>query len=183
MVLIVDNTQRKMRREVKEALFSLCIPCSVTSTEKMDRYFPVGAVIATEKYIFSDVKYMAEIYNCPAYLYDENEDILSFVLKIYGERYNTSYKSFMLEFSEEELYVCRKHIRLTDTEKMIFKMLLSAEDWTSKESLALYCLKDPCADKGTISVHISNINKKVKAATGFKLIEFKRFSGYRLGLR
>lgn len=183
MLLIVDNTQRKIRREVRDALFSLCIPSAVTNTDKMDGYFPVGTVIATEKYIFSDVKYMADIYSCPAFLYDEKEDLISFALKVFKERYNTSYKSFMLEFSENELFVCKKHIRLTDTEKMIFKMLLCADDWITRESLAIYCLKDPSSDKSTVSVHISNINKKVKAATGFKLIEFKRFSGYRLGLR
>lgn len=183
MVLIVDNTQRKLRKEIRDALFSRCIPCAVTNTEKMDAFFPTRIVIATEEYLFYDVSYLADIYNCDAVLYDQNEDLLSFVLRIFSEHYNESFhKSFMLEFVDEELFVCKKHIRLTDTERMIFKMLLCSENWVTKDSLALYCLRDPSSDQGSISVHISNINKKVKAATGLKLVAFKRFSGYRLGL-
>ena len=185
MILIVDNTQRKMRKEIKDHLFSRCIPCAVTDTSRMDKYFPCDIIVVTERYILEDVKYMADIYKCPTViLYDEKEDLLSFVLRIYSEICEKQFKKgFILKFVNENLFFAGMPIRITDTQKMMVKMLSFADGWVTRESLALYCLRDSSSDTSAVSVHISNINKKVKEVTGLKLIEFKRFSGYRINVK
>ena len=182
MILIVDNTHRKMRKEIKDELFSRHIPCAVIDSERMDRYFPCDIVIATERYIFNDVKYIADIYNSSTVvLYDEKEDLLSFVLRIYDDYKAKHYKkNFALEMREMQLYFYRMPLKLTETESLIVKMLLFADEWVTRESLALYCLRDVSADTSAISVHISNINRKAKEITGLKLIKYKRFLGYRI---
>ena len=182
MILIVDNTHRKMRKEIKDELFSRHIPCAVIDSERMDRYFPCDIVIATERYIFNDVKYIADIYNSSTVvLYDEKEDLLSFVLRIYDDYKAKHYKkTFALELREMQLYFYRMPLKLTETESLIVKMLLFADDWITRESLASYCLRSQVPDVGSISVHISNINRKAKAVTGLSLIQYKRFSGYKL---
>lgn len=184
MILIVDNTQRKMRREIREYMLSRSIPCCVCDTDNADLYLPAGAVIVTEAYILSDVRYICGMNgNSPVLLCDDGNDIYKFTDDVFGEyclkRCNgkDSVRAF---FENDRLIFRSKEIYLTKTQKRIVRMLLFADDWQTGEKISAYTLKKGRSDEQSVAVHICNINRNTRAVTGAELIECRRFSGYRI---
>lgn len=183
MILIADNTERKMRNITKNALFEMCIPCAVVHTDRIDAYLPSGVIVVTERYLMSDVKYMSEMHRrSPILLYDEKSSLLDFALAAYGEycMKNTG-PGFPLSIGEDSISIRGVAIPMTKTQIRIIRMLLISSDWESGERLALYCLKKRRTPNiKSIAVHVCNINNKVKRVIGINLILKRRYSGYAL---
>lgn len=75
---------------------------------------------------------------------------------------------------------CGHVMRLTSIETFIVMCLsFSNGEWVSSGLLSDYCLNGK-ENTGSIPVHVCNINSKSKDCSLIKLIEFKRFSGYRI---
>ncbi|MBE6588339.1 MAG: helix-turn-helix domain-containing protein [Ruminococcaceae bacterium] len=184
MILIADNTDRKIRREIREWLFSLSIPCAVADTDRIDAYLPAGAVVVTEKYLLSEVEYMASLHEpSPIELYDESAAFSEFIMDVYDRHCRERCEGMgyrRLSCCDGEFLFFNKSVSMTKTEKRILRMLLFSRDWESGERLSLYCLKKQKPDLKSIAVHICNLNKKMNAACGFDMIEHRRFSGYRI---
>ena len=184
MILIVDNTYRKLPSQIREKLFCMGIPCAVTHSDGIDMFLPAGVVIVTEKYILEDVKYMAEMHTpSPVILYDEETDLFDFVYSAYCRYCKESSEGaehLRIKYDGNGFIFCSKRIHTTKTEKRMLKMLLSVPSWFLPEQISAYCLKDSKADKGIVSVHVCNLNKKTAAATGRAIIDCRRYSGYKI---
>lgn len=71
-------------------------------------------------------------------------------------------------------------MKLTVTEELVVLCLLFANgEWVSAKVLEDYCLNGK-ENTGSIPVHVANINSKSLDCSVIKLIETKRFSGYRI---
>ncbi len=87
-------------------------------------------------------------------------------------------------FAKDFIEIRGFRIELTKAEYMIFKYLMSDHGngrYLPPAVILRFCfpsnkLKD---ESGSISVHISNLNKKAREACGFGIVETMRFSGYR----
>lgn len=188
MILIVDNTQRKMRNEIREALFYESIPCAVTSSDKMDAFLPAGVILLTEAYLEADVReYLSVMHDSSLVtVLDETCDPIDFAKECYNkfcrEKCEPS-NDINIEFYGDYLTFNGVVTRLTKTEKRIVNMLLLEDRWVSGEMLSIYCVKDAslmCPDPKRIAVHVCNINKKSRTFLGEELITHRRYSGYRI---
>ena len=86
MVLIADNTERKMRNAARDALLEMGIPCAVAHTDRIeqDSYLPAGVIVVTERYLLDDVEYMSRLHRpSPIVLYNEDIPLPDFALSAY----------------------------------------------------------------------------------------------------
>ncbi len=180
MILIVDNTKRKMREKTRADLFNRGIPCVVATTESMDRFLPCDVIIVTERYIFEDAKYIADIYNSSCVILYEEKDLFDYALNIHNEKCLLKYYGRMIEYENGMFYFCSSTINFTKTEKRIIACLCCMPDWVSFEVLSAFCLKAAKNSSDSIAVHVCNINSKARKVTGHEIIECRRYCGYRL---
>lgn len=184
MILIVDNTHRKMRTEIRDLLLSRCVPCAVTNTDKLDAFLPATVIIVTEKYLYEDVKYLSDMHEySPIVVYNEKENFKEFVIAVYEEYCKNKYEakdSRRVIFDEGRYYFCSKELFMTKTEKRIIRALLSKNGWMSAEHISYYCLKGGKEDPKSVAVHICNLNNKVFGVTRHNIISCRRYSGYRI---
>lgn len=176
MILVVDNTRRKMRKEIRELLRSKGIPCAVSVSDKIDMLLPASCVVVTERYLLEDVKYMVEFHETsPVYLYDTEKSFGDFVLECVNAHVKEAPPN--MEF-EDKLYYYGTPIPLTKTELLIARFLSEVPGWHTVENIAAYCLKNGKDGANNVSVHICNINQKCKRLTNVELIDCRRYSGY-----
>lgn len=169
MILIIDNTQRKLRNELRRKYMKSGIPCVVSDLEHAVEYMPCALIQVTEKYLRDDAKLLASMYgNIPVRV---DDGVISGALGIVS----TSH----LESTETGVRFCSKRLHLTKTEKLIVNMLLMYDKGRiTSEYIAVYCMVKP--NVSSVRAHICNINSKAKRATGIELIDCRRFKGYRL---
>ena len=184
MILIADNTYRKMRVTIREKLLSECIPCAVANTDRIDAYLPAALIIVTEKYIYKDVKYLSDMHEfSPIVVFDEVGDFTEYVRSVYDTHCRGAFegeRSKRVIFDNGDYYFCSRKLYMTKTEKRILRALLSRDEWISAEHLSYYCLKRGRYDQKSIAVHVCNLNKKVRSVTGHDLILHRRYEGYRI---
>ena len=185
MILIADNTKRKIRDEIREMLLSEGIPCAVCHTDDIDRHLPAGAVVVTERYIAPDVRYMEEMHRprTPVFIFDEDRPLYSFVKEVYEEfcRKKADGEGYShVSVTDKGVIFCNCFIRTTKSELRIIRQLLSMPEWHTAEKITLYCMKNSRSDFGHAAVHISNLNRKARKASGKNLIDCKRYLGYRI---
>lgn len=192
MILIIDNTQRKFRGEIRQKFLADNIPCLVADEDQYDAYMPAAFTVVTEKYLLDDAVYMSEIYNRdPVYLYEDIKDLYNFIINTFSERYGdifgTSKISRVLTKNGEVLF-CGKPLYLTPNEHRILTMLRYAPTdretnekvYYSKEQLAAFCLEKGRSAAGAVAVHICNMNTKANKTVGADIVECRRYKGYRL---
>ena len=63
MILIIDNTQRKFRTEIRKRFLSDNIPCMVADVSQYDEYLPAPFTVVTERYLLDEVAYVAGLHN------------------------------------------------------------------------------------------------------------------------
>ena len=184
MFLIIDNTQRKMRKIIKEEMMKKNIPCVVTDLNHADLYMPIPLVIVTEKYLYEDAVYIASFYGkSPVVVWDEKTDMITFALNKYKELYDIEFANSRIHHVvniNNEFTYCGKPFKLTPSEARIINFLQYSPGWYSRETIAAYCLKNGRKDKDAVNVHICNINNKSDKLIRIKVIDCRRFSGYRL---
>ena len=185
MILICDNTKRKMRDQIRGRLLSEGIPCAVCHTDDIDRHLPAGVIVVTERYIADDVSYMADMHRprSEIFIFGEDRPIYDFV----SESYESTCKKRSLgegyshvSATDDGIVFCNRFIPMTKTEKRIVRMLMALPEWQSAEKIALYCLKDAGAEPAQVAVHICNLNKKAILSVGRGIIDCKRYLGYRI---
>lgn len=180
MILIVDNTQRKFRKNIRGDMHRKGIPCVLTDSERSAEYMPTRAVFVTEDYLLKDAKYIAGIYSVPNVRTVYPEDIENNAEAVFRDGISNEAPRLArrrIRFDGQTLCFCGKPIALTKTEKLIVSLLTLCEDWTDSEIIAAYCMKNP-DDRNSVAVHICNINSKARRATGQGLILCRRYSGY-----
>lgn len=184
MILIVDNTKRKMRSILRENLLEKAVPCALSGSDGIDICLPTAACIVTEKYLYNNVSYMTSIRSPSSLcLYSGEDEIFDLVAGVAEElllRIKEKESQYHLVFNEGEILYCGKLLCLTKTELRILRMLLLCEGWQTKDKIARYCTNDPVSDENSIPVHICNINKKATSVSGRILVEKRRYCGYRL---
>ena len=88
MILIIDNTQRKFRGEIRQRFLSENIPCLVADAAQYDAYLPAAFTLVTEKYLFEDAVYLAGIHNQdPVYLHEDVKELYNYIVNTFSERY------------------------------------------------------------------------------------------------
>lgn len=193
MILIIDNTQRKFRTDIRNMFLLKNIPCHITETGQCDEYMPVPLTIVTEQYLLDEVSYIAGVHhsNSPIYVYENLRGLYDFAVRAFSEQYGdifgTTKISRVLTRSGEILF-CGKPLYLTDSEQRILNMLKYAptdpdtkeKPYYSREQIAAFCMTDGRSAAGAVAVHICNMNNKANRATGFDIVECKRYLGYRL---
>lgn len=180
MILIVDNTQRKFRKNIRGDMHRKGIPCVLTDSERSAEYMPTRAVFVTEDYLLKDAQYIAGIYSVPNVRTVYPEDIENNAEAVFRDGISNEAPRLArrrIRFDGQTLYFCGKLIALTKSEKLIVSLLTLCEDWTDSEIIAAYCMKNP-DDRNSVAVHICNINSKARRATGQGLILCRRYSGY-----
>ena len=180
MILIVDNTQRKFRKNIRGDMHRKGIPCVLTDSERSAEYMPTRAVFVTEDYLLKDAQYIAGIYSVPNVRTVYPEDIENNAKAVFRDGISNEAPRLArrrIRFDGQTLCFCGKLIALTKSEKLIVSLLTLCEDWTDSEIIAAYCMKNP-DDRNSVAVHICNINSKARRATGQGLILCRRFSGY-----
>ena len=182
MPLIIDNTQRKFRRELRDELLKMNIPCAVSDTEHCQELLPAFTVFVTEDYIVPDVKYIADMYSSAAVVKVDPEDIPKAAIKRQYSGISAAARRIAqrrIRFDGKELVFCGKTIALTRAQRLLVSVLVLADGWTDAARLAAYCMRRT-DDTNSVCVHICNINTKAKNATGQPLILCRRYSGYRI---
>ena len=192
MILIIDNTQRKFRGEIRQRFLLENIPCLVADATQYDEYLPATFTVVTEKYLFDDAVYMAGMHNHdPVYLYEDVKNLYNYIVNTFSEQYGdifgTSKISRVLIKNGDVLF-CGKPLYLTPNEQRILTMLRYApidpttkeKIYYTKEQLAAYCLEQGRSAAGAVAVHICNMNNKANKTAGVDIIECKRYKGYRL---
>lgn len=180
MILIVDNTQRKFRKNIRGDMHRKGIPCVLTDSERSAEYMPTRAVFVTEDYLLKDAQYIAGIYSVPNVRTVYPEDIENNAEAVFRDGISNEAPRLArrrIRFDGQTLCFCGKLIALTKSEKLIVSLLTLCEDWTDSEIIAAYCMKNP-DDRNSVAVHICNINSKARRATGQGLILCRRYSGY-----
>lgn len=182
MILVVDNTRRKMRNEIYRIFYEAKIPCIVSDLDHCDYYMPAALIVVTERYLLEPVKYLAKMYdNSPVILWDEVTDFYEFVFneyqKIYGFEIFTCFRN-RVKAEGNLLYISNKRLRLTDTEHRIFNYLLYYPGYHLKDDIAKYCLKGGFNDMNAVPVHICNINNKAQRLNDRHIISVLRYKGY-----
>ncbi len=184
MFLIIDNTQRKIRKTFKEEMLKRDIPCVISDLDHADMYLPAALVIVTEKYLLEEVKYVTSFYSdVPVVLWDENIDMIEFALSHFKNIYGIEFENSKINHAVvnyREVTYCGRPIKLTRSERRILYFLMYNKGWYSSEVIAAYCLKGGRRDKGAVPVHICNLNSKAKRLTPVHIIDCRRFSGYRM---
>ena len=184
MFLIVDNTQRKIRKVLKSKLSSLDLPVVLADLAHADLYMPCSLIIVTEKYLVKEVEYIASMYGKPpVVLWDDSIDFVEFVFGEYKRLYNKEVLvdfAYNLSIDGRFLVGNRRIVRISKTEKRILYFLLYNNGWYEKELVARYCLADGIKSIDSLPVHISNLNTKINKATvrNSNLIKTKRYVGY-----
>lgn len=179
MILIVDNTQRKFRKNIRGDMHRKGIPCVLTDSLRCAEYMPTRAVFVTEDYLLKDAQYIAGIYSVPYVRTVYPEDVGQTAEAVFRDGISneaTRLARRRIRFDGQTLCFCGKPIALTKAEKLIVSLLTLCEGWTDSEIIA-YCMKNP-DDRNSVAVHICNINSKARRATGQGLILCRRFSGY-----
>jgi len=173
-----------MRKEVRVALLKKGIPIAVTDTDRIDAYLPAGVVVVTEEHLMSDVKYMSAMHeHSPIILFEDMKNLVSFADEIYDKYCNDKHDEkgrFNLLYKDSAFYLGALRIAFTKTEARILRMLMCAKGWESAERISLYCFNKQAVNIPCVAVHICNINKKLRALTGFDVIQKKRYYGYRI---
>ena len=180
MILIVDNTQRKFRKNIRGDMHRKGIPCVLTDSLRCAEYMPTRAVFVTEDYLLKDAQYIAGIYSVPYVRTVYPEDVGQTAEAVFCDGISneaTRLAHRRIRYDGQTLYFCGKPISLTRTEKLVVSLLTLCEGWTDSEIIAAYCMKNP-DDRNSVAVHICNINSKARRATGQGLILCRRFSGY-----
>lgn len=180
MLLIIDNTQRKFRKNIRENMHRRGIPCALTDSDRCAEFMPARAVFVTEDYLLKDAEYIAGIYSVPHVLTVHPEDIESTAVRIFPENLSREQPRLSrrrIRYDGKDLYFCGKSLALTKTEKLIVTLLTLCNGWTDASIIAAYCMKNT-GDANSVAVHICNANAKALRATGQKLILCRRFSGY-----
>ena len=186
MILIVDNTHRKMCAEIRRSLLHDGIPCVVCDVDHCDEYMPIPLTIVTERYIMEDVDYISGFHGNPkAVLYDESVDFEDFVRNsfqsVYGDVYKKS-KISRVKTTGDQLLFCGRPIHLTPVEKRILNLLQYAPRWYDRKEIANYCLSKGKNAAPSVNVHVCNMNTKANNIAGENIIECRRYSGYRLNM-
>jgi hypothetical protein len=84
-----------------------------------------------------------------------------------------------IRFINDVFYFYGNPIPLTDLETSIVKLLTICHgNYFTAEEIAAFCLEHGGA--GTVPVHISHINGKNKASRNDRIIESRRYCGYRV---
>ena len=168
MILIIDNTRRRLREELRHEYLKRMIPCVLSDLDHCAEYMPCSAVQVTEKYLLKDAAFVADMHGVTDVYCSEN--VLEFAVP---------HREHMLLSSNGVVY-CSKSIYLTKTERLIVRLLLFAvKGSVMPETVRAYCMSGS-AKLSSVCAHISNINKKAVSATGIPLIDCRRFEGYRL---
>lgn len=192
MILIIDNTQRKFRTEIRKRLLSDNIPCVVADLSQYDEFLPAPFIVVTERYLLDEVAYLAGMHNqAPICLHEDVRDMYTYIvnafLERFGDIFGTSKIARVLTKNGEVLF-CGKPLYLTKSESRILNMLKYAPTdpvtgekvYYSREQLAAYCMTDGRSAAGAVAVHICNMNQKANKIAGFDIVECKRYLGYRL---
>lgn len=182
MFLIVDNTRRKIKKQIQMKFNELNLPYIMTDLDHCDLYMPAAIIIVTERYLLEPVKYLAKMYDdSPVYLWDEETDFCEFAFNVYEECYGVKIlegKRRVIKIEEGRITCLNRRLRLTKTEQKIIYYLFYFEGYHLKEEIAKYCLQNGEKDMNSIPVHICNINNKSKRMTNHKIILMTRYKGY-----
>lgn len=184
MILIVDNTRRKIRKELKDLFFKNCVPCHIVHSDKMTFFMPTHYVMPTEEYLIRDIKYCSDMFSEQEVVeYDESVPLITYCTEILNNTFLCKYKNYRcknIRIIDGKIWFCGKNIRLTKTERRIFNMMLYSNEYYSADIIGAFCLSENARNhEGTIKVHIHNINKKALYLTGHKLIAHRNYKGYK----
>lgn len=186
MILIVDNSERKYIGQTRNAILAKGIPCAASRiVDSLDLLFPARLCIVTERYLLEDVKLMASFHQKKTCikLIEETKNFADLVLSEYEKFYREDMESALkarLTFHNRSLGYCGMYTSLTMSEMRIMNLLIASRDYCSWEMINGYCLKGKKNNQGSVAVHISNINAKIRKMFSEDIVECKRFQGYRL---
>lgn len=165
MLLIIDNTKRKLREKLRAAYLKNGIPCALTDMKHAADFLPCAMIQVTERYLYDDAVFLASMYGKIPVTVSENVEAVGIVSVPH------------IRMFPRGVCYCSKNLYLTKTERLIVNMLLLYDaDRVPIPLAALYCMKVP--KPASLCVHVCNINAKAKRATGIDLIDCRRYSGY-----
>lgn len=184
MVLIVDSTRRKIFSSIREELLDEGIPCAVADVGGAVDLLPCETVLVAEAYLLEDVQYICSIIpgaNIELCVDEKRlSDTARFLFYVSFGKFQDVRASVCRSADDNSFAIYSKPVYFTKTEKLIITMLLLSSEWKNAECIAAYCKRKGRNDRGSIGVHICNINKKTRAAVGRDIIECRRFMGYRI---
>lgn len=202
MVLIVDDSVKRRKYELRNLLYYAGIPCAVVNSEQLRDCSPARMTVtfaenetqlsitsiragATDYIVVNDTG--KKMINSDAYFYSWERDgiFVEFIKKRALELHgiNVEYPFlYPARFNEGRAYFYNREVRLTLTEEMIVRHLMFAKgEWHTAKEIACYAYPGS-GDKTeeSVCVHVCNINKKSLHITGKKAILAKRYHGYSL---
>ena len=185
MILLIEtNYKRKEIYEIREALLKESIPCAVGRAEETELYMAASLILTADRVAVGEVRSIAEMYRLKAEVaFCETDTLFAFAKERYLSIENEALARIRgISEKDRFLSVGGKEIYLTKTEMRIARGLITAprDTWLTPDKLSSYCLKEPSKNENTVSVHISNINKRCERVNRQALILCRRFSGYKL---
>ena len=202
MVIIVDNTEKSRKRELRSRFLNLNIPCAVCTADSLKKLAPARftVVFAESESMLTTVSIRAgateliavnvtgkPIRNPDAYIIDPSRDtdVVNYVIRRAREAYLINAldpDATPVRFDGEYTFFRNRHLRLTPDEKMILRhLVLSKGEYHTPDEIARYCFAAPSArDLSRVRTHICNINRKALTAADLKLIIAVRGKGYKV---
>ncbi len=181
LIIVVDDTARRIRYDIRPLLLEMSIPCIVTDSRHFDRFLPCELIIVTEKYLLDDVTYVASMYGkCDTVCIDEYLPMTDEVMKAITARFGSFFEHSRerVTVSDGNVFYRGRRLYLTPTEMRILNLFLYSDKTYSPEAVAAFCLAD--VKRCSASTHINRINSKARCAVGLPIIVNKRYKGYTL---
>lgn len=100
-------------------------------------------------------------------------------LKLRNERLNMNNELFRIDEKNRRVILLGYELKLTRGEYDTLRVINLSDGYISAEELC-EMLRSDAATEHSVSVHISNINRKAEAISGRILVETKRYKGYRI---
>jgi len=201
MVLIVDDSAKKRKTELRKRFLEARIPCAVCNMEKLKRipsalYTVVYAENENQLSIASiragHTKYIAinetgkRMINPDAHFYNENTDgdIVEYVKSGFVKDLGIDIERLCVlpvAFSEKGFLFRNRYVLLTEKEEMIVRFLaISKDNFHTADEIEFYTADEYSPKSNSVAQHICNINKKTTEAANCKMIIAKRGFGYML---
>ena len=184
MIAIYTRAESEWAECLRETLRAEYIPCALIGPE-----YGYASLAARVPYVIlgRDLPIQVDSFlrQIPAHkilTWSEDASVLSVIREAYKRDFHRDMESIHsggVWFLRNQIRFRGARLHLTPNEKRILNLLIWCEGrYFLAEEIAVLCLRN--ASCGAVAVHICNMNTKALEATNHKMIECRRFGGYRI---
>ena len=188
MVFVGSAEDMEIGKIIVEDLRRCGLPCALLDEPSEKSLINVCldanacSIMDQEKLLFADKSALKDPLKCHA----ELERIRSRVADVLFIKYGFTAGAINIgpvSMTSKGVKYFGKPVYFTDTEKLIVVLLaINKNEWLRAEDIVNHCLGEGSA-LSAASVHINSINKKTSMCSPLKLINTRRYRGYKINIK